>query len=114
MSHGQVIQGGPHGPKQLVQVALKEGDSIQMQLLEALQPEELRDEPGDEMPPLLWGDKVIFMDAGEGELVQVPHVAQVRSQVKQESWVAGEKKAQSFCILQAHLSESLLLQWDGD
>lgn len=67
---------------QLVQVALKEGDSIQMQLLEALQLEELRGEPGDEMPPLLWGDKVIFMDAGEGELAQVPHMAPARSQVK--------------------------------
>lgn len=90
-------------PKQLVQVSLKEADSIEMQLLQSLQLKELQGKPGDDTPPLLWGDKVLFTDVGESKFTQVPHLAQVRSQVKQKGWTAGRMQAQCFYVLQVHL-----------
>lgn len=73
-----------------------------MQLLEALQLTDLQGEPGDDTPSLLWGD-VLFADVGEGKFTQVPHLAQVRSQVNQEGWTAGGMQAQCLDTLQVHL-----------
>lgn len=74
-----------------------------MQLLEALQLKDLQGEPGDDTPPLLRRDNVFFTDVGESKFTQVPHLAQVRSKVKQEGWTAGGMQAQCFHIVQVHL-----------
>ena len=89
-------------PEHLVQVAIEEGDEVQVELLQVRQVQELGRELGDAVLLLFGGCVWQHVDAPEQQQGQAAHPGQVQHKPSQSSQIPGAINLQVLDTVQLH------------